>query len=74
MLCYSLDENNIEQARKAIGVLYDNIDASSRIFYCNNLKVNTMLNISLLVFQIILMCSVILIYQTILIWIWEIWA
>ena len=43
MLCYSLDENNIEQARKAIGVLYDNIDASSRIFYCNNLKVNTML-------------------------------
>lgn len=43
MLCYSLDENNIEQARKAIGVLYDNIEASSRIFYCNNLKVNTML-------------------------------
>lgn len=43
MLCYSLDENNIEQARKAIGVLYDNIDASSRIFYYNNLKVNTML-------------------------------
>ena len=43
MLCYSLDENNIEQARKAIGILYDNIDASSRIFYCNNLKVNTML-------------------------------
>lgn len=43
MLCYSLDENNIEQARKAIGILYDNIEASSRIFYCNNLKVNTML-------------------------------